>query len=154
MAQSTAGSISPSTRTPRSQSPANTHKNGSTTARPSGTRTLSYEKPGTSLNLAIPTPNSNGIASNASDEAVDYLNGGIPHNTPIAPTSDNVSPGTSANHAAPNFSPVPPPSSFPHESHSAINGISTPPGRRSVSFARDIKIPSNPKVRQGKIHGV
>ncbi|RAL59022.1 hypothetical protein DID88_009051 [Monilinia fructigena] len=138
MTQSTAGSISPSTRTPRSQSPANTLKNGLTAVRPSGIRTLSYEKPGSSLNLAIPSPNSNGIASNVSDEAVDYLNGGIPHSTPVVPTSDIVSPGTSVNHATPNFSPVPPPSSFPHESYSAINGISTPPGRRSVSFARDV----------------
>lgn len=138
MAQSTAGSISPSTRTPRSQSPANTYRNGPATVRPSAVRTVSAEKPGTSLNLAIPTSNSNGVASNVSDEAVDYLNGGNSHITPTIPTSDTVSPGISANNATTSFSPVPPPSSFPHESQSAINGISTPPGRRSVSFARDM----------------
>lgn len=105
---------------------------------PSRVRTVSSGKPGTSLDLAIPTPNSNEFASNVSKEAVDYMNGGIPHTTPIIPTSDTASPGPSANNATNSFSPVPLPSSFPHESHSATNGITTPPGRRSVSFARDM----------------
>lgn len=145
MEQSTTGSISPSTRTPRSQSPANTYRNGPAAVRPSGVRTASSEKFGNSLNLAIPTSTSNGITSPVSDEAVDYMNGGIPHNSPMVSASDATSPGISANNAATGFSPVPPPSSFPHESHSAINGISTPTGRRSVSFARDMATvePSN-----------
>ncbi|KAI9647816.1 Phospholipase D1 [Ciborinia camelliae] len=148
MTQSTAETISPSAPTPPSQSPVNTSKNGAPTVLPSGVRPVSAEKPGTSLNLAIPTPNLIGITSNVSDEAVDYMNGGIPHSTPIAHPSGAVSPGVSANHAAINFSPVPPPSSFPHESHSAMNGISTPTGRRSVSFARDmttVEVPSSPR---------
>ncbi|KAF7929659.1 hypothetical protein EAE99_004563 [Botrytis elliptica] len=153
MAQSTTGSISPSTRTPRSQSPINTHGNGAPTVRPSGLRTVSSEKPGNSLNLAIPTPTSN-AASNISEEAVDYMNFGVPHHTPIASTSDAISPGTSANNAGASFSPVPLPSSFPHESHSATNGISTPPGRRSVSFARDMTTVEPPNSARQDSWGV
>ncbi|PQE05717.1 phospholipase D protein [Rutstroemia sp. NJR-2017a BVV2] len=135
MASSPGGSISPTTRTPRSQSPANTRAIGMTDARPTGIRTVSASKLQTSPNAPLPSPNSKGKASKLSNEATDYLNGGVSHNSPIEPRVDSSNAGLSAEQPAPKpFSS--PPISFPHDT--TINGTATPPGRRSVSFARDM----------------
>ena len=84
----------------------------------------------------IPTTHLNGSANKTDSEASDYMNGGIPHNG-LAPSSPVRSPTAtyqqrqSALKQSTGF-----PSSFTAEPVATNAGTSTPPGRRSVQFAR------------------
>ena len=132
MAQRNDGSVSPMTRSPRSESPVRANANGSAAVRHSGLRTeLSSDGPAESTRDFAYPASSNG--HNAPVEALDYLNGGIPHdghspplsNGPISATSSSPQIQSALKHTS---------GSFPREALAA--GTSTPPGRRSVQFAR------------------
>ncbi|KAG9239623.1 phospholipase-like protein D1 [Amylocarpus encephaloides] len=126
MAQQKGGDISPMTRSPRSESPVNhTHANGSAAARQSGLRVV--VGPHDTLDgVDAPYPPSvmNGSATKSPIEAADYLNEGIPHEDtrPLPPPAIKTS--TLKTNSAPG------------ENGSVLAGTSTPPGRRSVQFAR------------------
>jgi phospholipase D1/2 len=134
MAQLNEGSVSPTTRSPRSESPIHANSNGSAAVRPSGLRTaLNAEAPPeTSLDLQSTT--SNFSASKAHIEAADYMNGGNPHNGITPPSPNRSTIATYPQRQSALKQSIGPPSSYPAEPTSA--GTSTPPGRRSVQFAR------------------
>lgn len=138
MEQRKDGSISPMTKSPRSQSPVHSNANGSASAdvRQSGLRTeLSSGEPSEpSQDLVHPSTTSNGSTSKSPVEASDYMNGGIPPDD-HTPPSANIPIAGIAN-SQQNKSALKHTSSFPHESTTAAAGASTPPGRRSVQFAR------------------
>ncbi|KAH8685901.1 hypothetical protein BGZ60DRAFT_426362 [Tricladium varicosporioides] len=126
MAQQHTGEISPATRSPRSGSPVLSNRNGaSSTLQQSGLRVVvgSNELAETNHDTTHPTV-VNGNSNKSPVEAADYINGGIPHESigSLAP------------------SPLRPSALKPPSSNDAIAsgviGTSTPPGRRSVQFAR------------------
>jgi phospholipase D1/2 len=125
------------TRSPRSGSPVHGSVNGSAAVPQSSLRTAvtADEPPETSRDL--PSTTSNGSANKTPVEAADYMNGGIPHNgpgpsSPIRPSTVTYSQRQSA--LKQNTGP---PSSLPAETVATSAGASTPPGRRSVQFARN-----------------
>jgi phospholipase D1/2 len=136
MAHRNEGSISPTTQSPRSESPLNSNGNGSAAVRQSGLRTeLSSDGPAESSYDFTHAATSIGSTHKAPVEALDYLNGGIPHeghspplpNGPISATSSSPQMQSALKHTS---------GSFPREALATSGGTSTPPGRRSVQFAR------------------
>ena len=136
MAQHNEGSVSPTTRSPRSESPVHVNANGSAVVRPSGLRTaVNAEEPPETLG-DLPSTNSNGSASKTHIEAPDYINGGFPHDGVTAPSLNRPTASTYPQLQSALKQNTGPPSSFPAEAAPISAGTSTPPGRRSVQFAR------------------
>ncbi len=128
------------TRSPRSGSPVNSNPNGpngSANARQSGLRTeLGTERaPNDTRDFAHPFTAANGSTSHPSVEAVDYINGGIPHEGHSPPLMAGALASVSN---SPSRQPVlkHTSGSFPQDTTTAAAGTSTPPGRRSVQFVR------------------
>jgi len=149
------GSVSPMTRTPGSASPANSTNapSGSTSAlRKSGLRT-ELSNNGAEDNQLTASPIAMPIrrhTDGSNMEARDYMNGGLPHNSPGVGFSGVVSPGPISQKSLPALprKPVPSSESVPRPSDAAISGTgaSTPPPRRSVQFVRqgpDYETPSH-----------
>ncbi|KAL2071638.1 hypothetical protein VTL71DRAFT_12873 [Oculimacula yallundae] len=136
MAQRNDESVSPTTRSPRPNSPipqnAST-SNGSAAIRQSGLRTVSNSQgpSQTSPEITYSPPTANGITSRRSTEAIDYMNGGVPHECRSAPgqldgTMSSPSLQSALKHTG----------SFPTDPNVLGAGTSTPTGRRSVQFKR------------------
>lgn len=133
MAQRNEESISPTTRSPRSESPVYDNSNGSAAVRPSSLRTaLAADE--TSRDL--PSTTSNGSANKTPIEASDYMNGGIPHNGIAPPSPIRPATATYPQRQSALKQSTGPPKPFPTEAVATSAGASTPPGRRSVQFAR------------------
>lgn len=128
--QNGGGEISPMTRSPRSESPVHhmPHANGSATVRQSGLRVVVDPEEG-SRTIEASQPLStipNGASSSKSpSEALDYMNGGIPHENARPNSSSAFKPSALKPPPAPNDgAPLGP------------AGTLTPPARRSVQFVR------------------
>ncbi|KUJ11803.1 phospholipase-like protein D1 [Mollisia scopiformis] len=135
MVQHNEESISPTTRSPRSDSPgmSNGSGNGLAAVRQSGLRTeVSSEKSSqVPQDLDHASSSANGHTKGHNSEAADYLNGGSPHedysmNTPNGSTTANSAPQRQSA-----LKQV-----WGPEGSSNVTGTTTPPGRRSVQFAR------------------
>lgn len=124
------------TRSPRSESPGHTNANGSPVVRLLGLRSrLNIEE---SLEPSRISPLTNGSLNKSPVEAADYLNGGIAHQN-FEPPSPNRP--TTATSSSPQIQSVlkhssAPSSALPQDAVATGAGTSTPPGRRSVQFAR------------------
>lgn len=124
-------SISPMTRSPRSESPGTLNANGAPVVRLSGLR-IQHNSDKTSEATRLPPTNGN---ANNSTEAADYLNGGLSHqryessspNRPATATSSSPQMQSALKQSFPPLNVHP---------QDAVAGTSTPPGRRSVQFAR------------------
>jgi phospholipase D1/2 len=147
MAQRNDESLSPMTRSPRSTSPVHSNTNGSASARQSGLRIeLNADGlPKSARDFALPFTAANGSTSKSIVEAADYINGGIPHEAPspplIAGAATFVSNSPSRQSALKHTS-----GSFPQDTPAVTAGTATPPGRRSVQFAR--AEPGSSHIRQ------
>ena len=136
MAQRNEESVSPMTRSPRSESPVQSNESiasGSAAVRQSGLRTVlsSEETSEASPEITFNPPTGNGTTSKHSTEAIDYINGGIPHEAP-SPNGQLDGP-TGSPHLQ---SVLKHTGSFPADPNALGAGTSTPPGRRSVQFKR------------------
>ncbi|KAH7419961.1 phospholipase-like protein D1 [Cadophora sp. MPI-SDFR-AT-0126] len=137
MAQRNEESVSPMTRSPRSDSPVQSNgsiASGSAAAvRHSGLRTVlsSEETSEASPEITFNPPTGNGTTSKHSTEATDYINGGIPHETPSP--NGQLDGATGSPHLQ---SVLKHTGSFPADPNALGAGTSTPPGRRSVQFKR------------------
>ncbi|PVH85299.1 phospholipase D [Cadophora sp. DSE1049] len=136
MAQRNEESVSPMTRSPRSESPVHSNgsiASGSAAVRQSGLRTVlsSEETSEASPEITFNPPTGNGTTSKHSTEAIDYINGGVPHEA----TSPNgqLDGATGSPHLQ---SVLKHTGSFPADPNALGAGTSTPPGRRSVQFKR------------------
>ncbi|KAF4627562.1 hypothetical protein G7Y89_g10591 [Cudoniella acicularis] len=130
MAQQNAEDVSPTTRSPRSQSPVPTDTNKPATVRQSGLRVVvgSDEAAGTDLDLdlAHAARPANGNASTSHAEAPDYMNNGIPHESLGGPSVTSIGRPSALKFANSTTDPT----------AAGAPGTLTPPGRRSVQFAR------------------
>jgi phospholipase D1/2 len=133
------GSVSPTTRSPRSKSPVPSNTNGSAAVRPSGLRS-EMSAGGTfesSRGLQLTAPNGN--ANKSPTDASDYFDEGSPHEK-FLPSSPNRSTFASQITSTPRQSAMRnvsgPPVSYTPEVTASSPGTSTPPGRRSVQFRR------------------
>ncbi|KAL3424582.1 Phospholipase D1-like protein 2 [Phlyctema vagabunda] len=124
------GTNSPPLRSPRSDSPVYTNSPTSGAVRPSRLRTElnpdgTYE----------PSPDAGqpSTFSQKSGEAVDYLNGGVPHGAGTPPVLSGTAASLAALQRQSVLRPVPS-SSSPHDG--TPTGTTTPPVRRSVQFTR------------------
>ncbi|RDW60983.1 phospholipase-like protein D1 [Coleophoma cylindrospora] len=126
------GSESPTSRSPLSASPAASNPSSPALVRPSGLRTeLSADGTSeTTPNLTQPS-----AISHKSIEAQDYLNGGIPHQTPAPLALNGSANGSESPRGKSALKPSPANPSL-HDTPSAVPGTSTPPVRRSVQFSR------------------
>ncbi|KAG0645079.1 Phospholipase D1 [Hyphodiscus hymeniophilus] len=126
-------SISPTTRSPRSESPVHGNANGSASVRQSSLRAgVTADEVAETLR-GLPSATSNGSVNKTAIEASDYMNGGIPHNdnappSPIRPATATLPQRQSA--LKQSSGPL-----VPIESVATNAGTSTP-GRRSVQFVR------------------
>jgi phospholipase D1/2 len=126
MAQQNGGDISPTARS-RSGSPVNhTRTNGSPFVRQSGLRlVVGLDGAFDNTNLSKPLAATNGNVNKTSDEAADYFNGDVPHES-SKPTASAQKPSALR----------PPPPLLNDAVSPGGTGSLTPPGRRSVQFAR------------------
>ncbi|KAH8786123.1 phospholipase-like protein D1 [Hyaloscypha finlandica] len=137
VAQRNDESLSPMTRSPHSGSPVHSNANGTANARQSGLRTeLSVDElPGATHDFAPPVLAANGGTSMAGVDAVDYFHGGFPHESQRPPFMTGA--GVSSSNSPTRQSALKhTPGSLSQDGVAATAGTSTPPGRRSVQFAR------------------
>jgi phospholipase D1/2 len=114
-----------------SESPVQSNSNGSAALRPSSLRAeVKSEESLKPFQTLPPLRTTNGSAHQPPIEAVDYLNGGIPHESPVADGLFGAS-AISQRHSALKHT-----GSFPREGSPLAGPSGTPPGRRSVQFAR------------------
>ncbi|KAF8852167.1 phospholipase-like protein D1 [Acephala macrosclerotiorum] len=134
MAQRNEESVSPMTRTTRSGSPgiSNANGNGVAVVRHWALRTelRSGEASAISHDIRHSSTTANGNAKGHSTEAADYLNGGSPHED----YSINIGNGQVTNNPPLRQSALK--QVWGPEGSSTAPGTTTPPGRRSVQFAR------------------
>lgn len=134
MAQQDDDAISPlGTRTQSDPSAPHVKANGSAPIRnllSNNSNSRENQKPFQTLPLLSTT---NGDTNRGNGEAFDYMNGGIPHS--FSPTiGDKISPISSI--PAQKQSSLKYTTSFPRDGSPLATGTNTPPGRRSVQFAR------------------
>ena len=115
MAQNYDDSLSPTTRSPGPDSPLVTNGNGN------GAAAVRLSELRSKL---------------AATEASDYINGGMTHNNGNSPSSLRSPTSANAPLRPSALKPAPAPASV-HENTATAAGTSTPPGRRSVQFARE-----------------
>jgi phospholipase D1/2 len=137
MAERDHESLSPMTRSPRSESPVNTNGNGAVDTRQSGLRTElnANDLPGATRDFASPPTVRNGSTSKTGADTVDYFHGGATHEIQSPPLMTGASAAIS-NSPTRQSALKHTPGSFPNEATAAPTGTSTPPGRRSVQFVR------------------
>lgn len=124
MSQRVDESVSPTTRSLRSDSPLSSNVNGSGGLRQSGLR----------IEVKDYEPTLSGSTKRPLGEAADYLNGGLPHQAHSPPQDDG---NVIASASSPQLQSALKQSAggyFPPEASGT--GTSTPPGRRSVQFVR------------------
>ena len=121
MAQRNEGSVSPGTRSPRSESPV--HANRSAAVRPSSLRTA--------LNAEGPSETSPDLPS-----PIEQYITGIPQDDLTPPSPNRPTTVAYPQRQSTLKQDAGPPNSFPNEAVATSAGASTPPGRRSVQFAR------------------
>ncbi|KAE8448120.1 hypothetical protein EG329_009885 [Mollisiaceae sp. DMI_Dod_QoI] len=136
MVQRDEESVSPMTRSPRSDSPgtSNGNGNGMPTVRQSGLRTElnSGEPSDIPHHHEYTSTTANGNAKGHNSEAPDYLNGGIPHEDySLNFANGQISTINSTPQRQSALKQV-----WGPEGSSNAAGTTTPPGRRSVQFAR------------------
>ena len=136
MAQPNEGSVSPMTRSPRSESPVYGNANGSAAVQQSGLRAAVTADAPPETSRDLPSTTSNGNANKIPIEAADYINGGIPHDGITPPSPNRPTTATYSQRQSALKQSTGPPNSFPAEAVATSAGTSTPPGRRSVQFAR------------------
>lgn len=133
MAQRNEESIVPVTQSPASEPPLHTNANGSAAVQLSDLR-AELSADGSQDGATT----SNWHTNRAPAEASDYINGGTAHHS-HSPASSIRPPTATANspHRSSALKQGPAPSSaLPHDVPATGAGTSTPPGRRSVQFAR------------------
>ncbi|CZS92359.1 related to phospholipase D [Rhynchosporium graminicola] len=136
MAHTTEEPISPMTRGPRSRSSILQNDSipaGSVAGRQSGLQTMlgSQETSEVSPKITYSSPTADDTTLGQSIEAIDYMNGGIPHEyTSPSGQLDGTTSSTQRQSALKHTG------SFPGDPGAAGAGISTPTGRRSVQFKR------------------
>ena len=137
MVQHKDGSVSPMTQSPRSVSPVHVLANESASAsvRQSALRTAVTADEQETLPDILSTT-SNGSASRIAFEALDYMNGGSPHNGIAPPSPTHPAKATYLQRQSAVKQSFGLPSSFLAEALNANLGAATPSGRRSVQFAR------------------
>lgn len=152
MSQSKEESISPMTRSPLLESPGLINGNGSVALRPSGLRSqLGFD--GQVESRESPTTNGNSVKL---VEAADYMNGGIAHTIqePTSPiTTHPIDTGVPPQKASALKQSSAPSSAFPQDALTSGLGTSTPPGRRSVQFARPDRDAELSHIRQDSWQG-